>query len=94
MAPRPAPSLKKVRREKRSVRLSPRARSWLVGLLLILSFSGILYAVVHYVRVYRSVSSPAAAARTTVNQTTAIGREFLTTTDVHLRRGRTRRRVR
>lgn len=87
-APRPAaPTLKKARPEKRSVRLSPRARSWLVGFLLILSFSGILYALLHYARGYRSVSPPTAPPRTAANQTTAIGREFLTTTDVNLRQG-------
>jgi len=73
--------------ERRRARLSPRARSWLVGLLLIFSFAGILYALLHYARGYRSDTS---AARTTTNPAAAIGREFLTTTDVNLRQGPSR----
>jgi hypothetical protein len=57
----------------------------LVGLLLVFSFAGILYALLHYARGYRSDTS---AARATANSAAAtIGREFLTRTDVNLRQG-------
>ncbi len=46
-----------------------------------------LYDLLHYARGYRSDSS---AARTTTNPAAAIGREFLTTTDVNLRQGPSR----
>ncbi|MDQ3686522.1 MAG: serine/threonine protein kinase [Acidobacteriota bacterium] len=86
--PRPAPlRTDEAPPERRRARLSPRARSWLVGLLLVISFAGILYALLHYARGYRSDTS---AARTTTNPAAAIGREFLTTTDVNLRQGPSR----
>jgi serine/threonine protein kinase len=68
-----------------------RARRWGVALLLLLAFSGMLYATYSYVRNLRGgqarqgqqQQSPAAPG----NKTGIAGSEFVTTTDVNLRKG-------
>jgi len=70
-------------------RLSPTAKRWLVALLLLLTFSGMLYATYVYVNNLRR--APAGQQQ----QTGGVGpggylfggREFMTTTDVNLRSG-------
>ncbi|HEX8116579.1 MAG TPA: serine/threonine protein kinase, partial [Pyrinomonadaceae bacterium] len=76
--------------EGRASRVPPRVRKWGVALLLLLAFSGMLYATFRYVRTVRgggesqqqrqSGGSPA-------NKTGIVGSEFVTTTGVNLREG-------
>ncbi|MDQ3256749.1 MAG: serine/threonine protein kinase, partial [Acidobacteriota bacterium] len=72
--------------------LSSRARRWIVGLLILLMFAGMLYAIHSYIR------RPQASSATTVNTTnppaSAVGREFVATTDVNLRQGPARNAAR
>ncbi|HWS88429.1 MAG TPA: serine/threonine protein kinase [Pyrinomonadaceae bacterium] len=77
-------------REPRGARVPPRLRKWGVALLLLLAFSGMLYATFRYVQGVRGGASQrqrqqqAGAAAT---KTGITGSEFVTTTDVNLRKG-------
>ncbi|MBA3715114.1 MAG: protein kinase [Pyrinomonadaceae bacterium] len=65
--------------------LSSRARRWIVGLLILLMFAGMLYAIHSYIR--SPQVSPATAVNTTNPPASVVGREFVATTDVNLRQG-------
>jgi serine/threonine protein kinase len=69
-------------------RLSPAAKRWLVALLLLLTFSGMLYATYVYVN---NLRHPAGVQQQQQQQAGGGylfgGREFVTTTDVNLREG-------
>jgi serine/threonine protein kinase len=71
------------------VRLSSRARRWLVALLLLLTFSGMLYATYRYVNNLRHPPSVQQQQQTSAAGGGFLfgGREFVTTTDVNLRSG-------
>jgi serine/threonine protein kinase len=76
-------------RPAREPRLSPRARSWLVALVLVVAFAAMLYATHRYVTNLRT--APAPSRSTAAGGTSPLaGSEFLTTTDVHLREGPSR----
>jgi serine/threonine protein kinase len=73
---------------ERGPRLSPRVRSWLVALVLIVAFAAMLYATHKYVTNLRSgASEPRSRAQ---GKPSSLGREFTTTTDVNLRTGPSR----
>jgi serine/threonine protein kinase len=67
-------------------RPSSRLRSLLVSLVLLLAFSGMLYATYKYVSGRRTTPAGTQPARTG-DPSSPIGREFVTTSDVNLRRG-------
>jgi serine/threonine protein kinase len=78
--------------EPRASRVPARLRKWGVALLLLLAFSGMLYATFRYVRNARGGEArqqrpQQQAAGAPVNRTGAVGSEFVTTTDVNLRKG-------
>jgi serine/threonine protein kinase len=75
--------------EKRTSRVPTRLRKWGVALLLLLAFSGMLYATYLYVRNVRAgnETQQRQQAGTTANKTEITGSEFVTTTDVILRKG-------
>jgi serine/threonine protein kinase len=66
-----------------------RLRKWGVALLLLLAFSGMLYATYSYVRSARTGGEPRQGqqAGSAANKTGVMGSEFVTTTDVNLRKG-------
>ncbi|MGB8510585.1 MAG: serine/threonine protein kinase [Pyrinomonadaceae bacterium] len=64
--------------------LSPRVRNWLVALLLVAVFAGMLYATHVYVSNLRAGQN---APRQGDNPASPIGHEFVTTTNVNLREG-------
>ena len=66
-------------------RLSGRAQRWLVALLLIAAFAGMLYALHNYVTGLRSPSRT--VTKTSSSSVSPVGREFVATTDVNLRDG-------
>jgi serine/threonine protein kinase len=71
-------------------RLSPRSRRWLVALMLLLAFSGMLYATYRYVNNLRHPSSVQQQQQAGAGGAGGYmfgGREFVTTTDVNLRGG-------
>ncbi|HYY96608.1 MAG TPA: SH3 domain-containing protein, partial [Pyrinomonadaceae bacterium] len=70
-------------------RLSPRARRWLVALLLLLAFSGMLYATYRYVNNLRRAPNVQQQQQASAGGSGFLfgGREFVTTTDVNLRSG-------
>jgi serine/threonine protein kinase len=70
-------------------RLSPRARRWLVALLLLLAFSGMLYATYRYVNNLRRAPNVQQQQQAGASGSGFLfgGREFVTTTDVNLRSG-------
>ncbi|HEY0079103.1 MAG TPA: serine/threonine protein kinase [Pyrinomonadaceae bacterium] len=73
----------------RGFQLSGRARRWLVALLLIALFAGMLLATHNYVRGLRNNATPA-APRTTTAATANVNpleREYLARTDINLRSG-------
>jgi serine/threonine protein kinase len=70
---------------ERAPRLSPRVRSWLVALVLVVAFAAMLYATHKYVTNLRS-GAPQPRGGAQANPST-LGREFTTTTDVNLRTG-------
>ncbi len=81
-----APEVKKTRERqtvKREFVMPPRVRSWLVALLLLVAFSGMLFATYRYVSSLNSNTSRQA----TDNPPSPVGHEFLTTTDLYLRAG-------
>ncbi|MDT5296533.1 MAG: eukaryotic-like serine/threonine-protein kinase [Acidobacteriota bacterium] len=73
------------------VRFPSRAKRWGVALLLLLAFSGMLFATYRYVNnLRRSASDPAQKqqqGQNAGNRTGIAGSEFVTTTDVNLRKG-------
>ena len=78
---------------EREPKLSSRGRSLLVALLLLLAFSGMLYATYTYVKNQRATGATrgaTAAPAVGVAAPALAGREFLTTTDVRLRSGPSR----
>jgi serine/threonine protein kinase len=70
-------------------RLSPRAKRWLVALLLLLAFSGMLFATYRYVNGLRRapVGQQQPQSDTSDNGGLLVGHEFAPTTDVNLRSG-------
>jgi serine/threonine protein kinase len=74
----------------RRPRVPPRLRKWGVALLLLLAFSGMLYATFRYVRTVRTAGETRQgqpAGGPAANKTGVAGSEFVTTTDVNLRKG-------
>ena len=74
----------------RGPRLPPRLRKWGVALLLLLAFSGMLYATFRYVRTVRTAGETRQGQQSggaAANKTGTVGSEFVTTTDVNLRKG-------
>ncbi|MBV9926899.1 MAG: protein kinase [Acidobacteria bacterium] len=73
----------------RASRVPPRLRKWGVALLLLLAFSGMLYATFRYVRAVRGgeTQQQRQAGGAPANKTGTVGSEFVTTTDVNLRKG-------
>ncbi|MCA1592857.1 MAG: serine/threonine protein kinase [Acidobacteria bacterium] len=68
----------------RRPRLSPRARNWLVALLLLAAFAGMLYATHSYVS---SLRTGANGSRSADNSSSPVGHDFVTTSNVNLREG-------
>ena len=69
-------------------RLSSGVRKWLVAFVLLLAFSGMLFATYKYVNnLRRAGSSGQQQSGSDANNSSPIGREFVTTTDVYLRNG-------
>jgi hypothetical protein len=66
--------------------MGPRLRALVVSAVLLLAFSGMLYATYRYVNNRRAAPSGAQPARPG-SQAASVGREFQTTTDVNLRGG-------
>jgi serine/threonine protein kinase len=64
-----------------------RLRALLVAAVLLLAFSGMLYATYRYVSNRRAAQADAQPARPGAPSSPSVGREFLTKTDVHLRGG-------
>lgn len=77
------------RAESRLSGLPPRVRKWGVALLLLLAFSGMLYATYRYVNNLRAGGDvrQGQQAGVPVNKTGVAGSEFVTATDVNLRKG-------
>jgi hypothetical protein len=73
----------------RGLRVPPRLRKWGVALLLLLAFSGMLYATFRYVQNVRGGGAvrQGQQAGAPANKTGVAGSEFVTTTDVNLREG-------
>ncbi|HST53821.1 MAG TPA: serine/threonine protein kinase [Pyrinomonadaceae bacterium] len=75
---------------EREPRLSSRARRWLVALLLLLSFSGMLFATYRYVNTLKQTGGTRQQQQQAGNagaSASPVGRELLATTDVNLREG-------
>jgi serine/threonine protein kinase len=75
--------------EPRGARLSSRARKWGVALLLLLAFSGMLFATYRYVNHLSRTGDPPPKQQTPANggRTGVIGSELVTPRDVNLRKG-------
>lgn len=77
--------------ESRAPSITPRLRKWGVALLLLLAFSGMLYATFRYVQNARGGAATQQQQRqptaTAANKTATAGSEFVTTNDVNLRKG-------
>ena len=80
-SPRPEPAPPRPHRKG----LSDRARKWLVALLLIAAFSGMLLATHFYFRREPRQSQPPAAPGAQAGRVSPVGREFVATSDVNLR---------
>jgi serine/threonine protein kinase len=75
---------------EREPRLSSRGRRWLVALLLLLTFSGMLFATYRYVNNLKQANGPRQQqqqAGNTSNSVSLVGHELVATTDVNLREG-------
>jgi hypothetical protein len=87
----PAGTFSNPRAEPRPARVPPRVRKWGVAFLLLLAFSGMLYATFHYVRSTRAGGEARQGQQQAgggpANKTGVAGSEFVTTTDVNLRKG-------
>ena len=68
-------------------RLSSRAKRWLVALLLLLAFSGMLFATYRYVNNLRHAPVGQPQSNAPDNGAALVGHEFAPTTDVNLRSG-------
>jgi uncharacterized protein YgiM (DUF1202 family) len=68
-------------------RIPSGVRRWGVALLLLLAFSGMLYATYRYVNNMRGGTQQRPQASAPGNRSAAAGNEFVTTTDVNLRKG-------
>jgi serine/threonine protein kinase len=89
-APDRAQRARRLDAEPRPSRVPPRLRKWGVALLLLLAFSGMLYATFRYVQNTRTggaAQQRQQQAGAPANKTGIAGSEFVTTTDVNLRRG-------
>jgi serine/threonine protein kinase len=75
--------------EARGSRVPPRVRKWGVALLLLLAFSGMLYATFRYVRTVRGggEAQQRQQAGAPATKKGIVGSEFVTTTGVNLREG-------
>ncbi|MDT5270898.1 MAG: eukaryotic-like serine/threonine-protein kinase [Acidobacteriota bacterium] len=75
--------------ESRASRVPARVRKWGVALLLLLAFSGMLYATFRYVKNTRAGgdAQQRQQATTQSNRQGAVGSEMLTATDINLRKG-------
>jgi serine/threonine protein kinase len=75
--------------QSRGVRFSSGARRWAVALLLLLAFSGMLFATYRYVNNLRHGGDPQTKQQTSTagNRSGITGNEFVATTDVNLRKG-------
>lgn len=73
------------RNDARRSGLSPRLRNWLVALFLLVAFAAMLYATHSYMNNLRGGATSSRSS--TSRPPSQVGREFITTTDVNLRRG-------